>query len=387
MYELIQNADDLDYSNIWSLREQPKLHFILTREHLIIDNNENGFKVANVQALCAISESSKKINAGDESIGEKGIGFKSIFAIAQEVHVQSGHWSFGFENRREDPLSIIIPKLMPHQDLPPGIQTRIKIRYHESSRDRIVEDLRGLSHGALMFLRNISHLTISFDPQAAVNEPQRSFSMRQESLGSITCLETRVGGLSGNATARSRYQVHRRSFTMPADEDHRSTTTEVQLAFPIAVEARDPCISPEGEHVYAFLPMHKKPEFPVSVAYAHSSGMANMYQSSSSSKLTSSQIIAASTLCHVRGTTLYGDMSPKRSSAASANSLALVSRRTGFSTCLVLPVILSGRRSQKILMHCYRHRMSYSALSMAVLLHPRCWSSCQIVSFTMGSLC
>jgi len=61
----------------------------------VIDSNEDGFSKANINAICSTGESTKTFSQG--YIGEKGIGFKSVFKVARKVHVQSGPFSFSFK--------------------------------------------------------------------------------------------------------------------------------------------------------------------------------------------------------------------------------------------------------------------------------------------------
>ena len=303
MYELIQNADDNSYTDARRSDEQPWLAFTLTNEHLIVDTNEDGFTVANVSALCSISESSKNLHAGDESIGEKGIGFKSVFAIAHEVHIQSRHWSFLFQGIEEDPLSIIIPKAVPHQEIPAGVKTRIKLRYDTGIAERLASDLERLSHNVLMFLQKIQRLTISVESVLEEDPPQRIFVKRDKSpnhsaslntrgwsdqpdnwgtrddegdgldngdesdAGQTIMLETYTGCSVRTIKARNRYHLHRCSFGMPPHRRRHGTTAEVQLAFPVAENSLQPRLSSSGEEIFAFLPMRPQRGIPVSLRH------------------------------------------------------------------------------------------------------------------------
>ena len=56
--------------------------------------NEKGFTPANVFAITGSAEASKNISVEKVEIGEKGIGFKSVFGIANRVLIQSGMFSF-----------------------------------------------------------------------------------------------------------------------------------------------------------------------------------------------------------------------------------------------------------------------------------------------------
>jgi len=43
-------------------------------------------------------------------IGEKGIGFKSVFMVTDEPHIYSNGFQFKFSYKKENPSSIIIPE-------------------------------------------------------------------------------------------------------------------------------------------------------------------------------------------------------------------------------------------------------------------------------------
>ena len=60
-----------------------------------IDRNETGFQPSNVDTICNIGQSTKT-NRASGFIGEKGIGFKSVFKIAKSVWVNSNSYSFKF---------------------------------------------------------------------------------------------------------------------------------------------------------------------------------------------------------------------------------------------------------------------------------------------------
>jgi hypothetical protein len=95
--ELVQNAEDNDYRD----GVTPFLRFVRREGVLLVQNNETGFEEKHVRALCSIGESSKTKALG--YIGEKGIGFKSVFRVSDEPHVVSNGFSFRFH--RQDPIS------------------------------------------------------------------------------------------------------------------------------------------------------------------------------------------------------------------------------------------------------------------------------------------
>jgi HSP90 family molecular chaperone len=71
------------------------LSFSYAPGSLRIDCNEVGFTAGNVEAICAINQSTKSAKKADgEYIGEKGIGFKSVFKAADLVWISSHEYMF-----------------------------------------------------------------------------------------------------------------------------------------------------------------------------------------------------------------------------------------------------------------------------------------------------
>lgn len=95
--ELLQNADDCIYPD----NVVPTFSLTFDKNTVTTEYNECGFKKANVRAITAIGESTKKQLASDNSIGEKGVGFKSVFSVASRVIIHSG--SFHFSLTKEKP--------------------------------------------------------------------------------------------------------------------------------------------------------------------------------------------------------------------------------------------------------------------------------------------
>ena len=92
IYELIQNVDDCSYINPSDC--ELLVHFDWNKGTITFKYNEEGFKPHDVFALTGIAEESKNISPEKIEIGEKGIGFKSVFGIADKVLIQSGKFSF-----------------------------------------------------------------------------------------------------------------------------------------------------------------------------------------------------------------------------------------------------------------------------------------------------
>ena len=111
--ELVQNADDNSYlPHIHSdPKTVPSLKFILTSKCITVLNNEVGFSERNVQAICDIGRSTKDpCRAG--YIGQKGIGFKSVFRVTDTPEIHSNGFHIQFDTT-SGPIGYILPHWKP----------------------------------------------------------------------------------------------------------------------------------------------------------------------------------------------------------------------------------------------------------------------------------
>ena len=104
IFELIQNVDDCDYQD--PLNASLQIKFSENSGRIILKYNETGFTPLNIFAVTGIAEAAKNIQAGKVQIGEKGIGFKSVFGVAHRVWIQSGKFSFALDR---DAFCVPIP--------------------------------------------------------------------------------------------------------------------------------------------------------------------------------------------------------------------------------------------------------------------------------------
>ena len=100
--EVIQNANNKKYAEAVTLI----LSITVTCECVKIGCNEEGFSREDIQALCRTGRSSKQ--PGQGYTGEKGIGFKSVFKLANRVHIRSPPYYFQLDQTRQ--LGMITPQ-------------------------------------------------------------------------------------------------------------------------------------------------------------------------------------------------------------------------------------------------------------------------------------
>ena len=88
-FELLQNANDA----AGETGTRGRAHFLLTDTALIVADNGSGFGEPQVEAICSLGRSSK---GPGESVGHKGLGFKSVGEITDHPQVVSALASFQF---------------------------------------------------------------------------------------------------------------------------------------------------------------------------------------------------------------------------------------------------------------------------------------------------
>ncbi|XP_074273372.1 protein NO VEIN-like [Silene latifolia] len=110
LLELVQNADD----NMYPENLEPTLTFILQPTSIVVLNNERGFTAENMRALCDIGNSTKK-GSSTGHIGQKGIGFKSVFRVTDtpEIHSNGFHVKFDTSGGQ---IGFVLPTVLPPCD-------------------------------------------------------------------------------------------------------------------------------------------------------------------------------------------------------------------------------------------------------------------------------
>lgn len=92
IYELLQNANDYPYKG-----EKVNVYFILSKHYLFFTHTGAAFNLPNVVGITSINQGEKKKNT--ETIGYKGIGFKTVFVNNEYVYLKSADWSFRFDKQ------------------------------------------------------------------------------------------------------------------------------------------------------------------------------------------------------------------------------------------------------------------------------------------------
>ncbi|KAL4790996.1 hypothetical protein BDV19DRAFT_393603 [Aspergillus venezuelensis] len=250
VYELLQNADDNFYTIAKSASATPFVSFRVYPRRIVLEYNEDGFTHENLIAICNVGQSSKTNAQG--YIGEKGIGFKSVFMVASKVLIQSGHFSFYFQHRKHDSgMGMISPTGSPEN--------------LAKERATTLQQFQELQATFLLFMKNIRRIKVEIydhDDQKPVSST--CFSMEQQDHDRVELRKQTV--MNGEVYDYSQqYYITKDTITdLPQNENRRYTDAEmaeatyaeaeVILAFPLTQDSV-PIIEPQD--VFAFLPVRK----------------------------------------------------------------------------------------------------------------------------------
>ena len=261
IFELIQNAEDNTYKEC-----VPYLSFRLTKNDpthskgakgaLIIENNEIGFSCENVDAICNVGETTKKKKQG--YIGEKGIGFKSVFRVTNNPHIFSKGYHFCLPERdKQTGLGYIVPQWI---DTPPEelnlSQTHIILPLTKADfgYEKIEEMLRDIEPESILFLSRLQKIRIKTDTGDDLTILKDNSVMPE-----VTVLVE--GNKKGSSFATCNdFLVCTETFDKPVDIDHEKREgiedREVSVAFPLGEN------STGIGKIFAYLPVRSDTGFP-----------------------------------------------------------------------------------------------------------------------------
>ena len=157
-YELLQNSDDAGSTTVHISR--PRLGMLRW------ENNGRDMTEQDVEALCRSATSAK---SRGEDIGYRGIGFKSIAAIASKIDVESGGVKFTFDSRSTVKLlGVDTQASVPLVRIPTDVATSNFRGARFSIELSVAEpDLR-IDPTALLFLRSVERVESSLEETSSI---------------------------------------------------------------------------------------------------------------------------------------------------------------------------------------------------------------------------
>ncbi|KAF3912738.1 hypothetical protein ABW20_dc0100255 [Dactylellina cionopaga] len=258
LIELLQNADD----NFYIATYTPTVKIRYKNRFLLFECNEIGFSRTNVSSICTTARSSKKKNLNTKDIpnprsyiGEKGIGFKAVFKVAQRVWINSGYYTFRFD--RDAEIGAIRPIWDPDLPLPKtdGFSAIVIELGEKVNSATIIEGITVTDPTMLMFLQKLKRLEIDLVHTNTTQNKQviLEASRLPDRYGVLFSPSLRRNNCDLSPPCRAlRYLIDNISTSISSDSDHRRLTceeTDIILVFSIDTA------SPRTKMVYAFLPI------------------------------------------------------------------------------------------------------------------------------------
>lgn len=172
IFELLQNADDYPDKN----KEKVNVRFVIKDDLLIVSHNGLPFSPANVRAICSVDAGNKQFDMN--KTGYKGIGFKSIFKFSNYVIVNSGGFTFRFDEfyhkkRGNETFWQLIPIWTKPEELPkvynhpqftsPNVSFCIRPKKSSVTLDDIQDVFKEIfrDERVLLFLRHVTSINFS----------------------------------------------------------------------------------------------------------------------------------------------------------------------------------------------------------------------------------
>nr|KAJ0204061.1 hypothetical protein LSAT_V11C500233080 [Lactuca sativa] len=180
------NAEDNEYPK----EVDPSLEFVITSKDitntgapatLLIFNNEKGFLSKNIDSICSVGRSTKKGLRKCGYIGEKGIGFKSVFLITAQPYIFSNGYQIRFNEKpcQQCNLGYIVPEWVEGDSMLSAIQrvygsasplptTTLVLPLKPEKVKAVKDQLSSIHPEVLLFLSKIRWLSVR-----EVNEDSR----------------------------------------------------------------------------------------------------------------------------------------------------------------------------------------------------------------------
>ncbi len=276
--ELIQNAEDNSYAK----NVTPELKFKSMLDDpssssddgaLWLVNNEKGFQLENIRALCGVGDSTK--TKRDGYIGEKGIGFKSVFKISPKPYIFSNGYQIFFQES-PDPVAgfgYIVPswvskisnRLLEFKEC-----TQILLPLKSEKYDEVKKYLQEIAPETILFLDKIKTLEIDVDgatSSAVKRDDKESPLIRLSSQKGISnwWVISRPYDVPNTLHEEKRRDVKTRhvtvAFNLNDDKDANYSVfaflpTEVRSGFPFLINA-DFILTSTRESIDVDLPWNK----------------------------------------------------------------------------------------------------------------------------------
>ncbi len=279
IYELIQNAEDTKKSKG---EKHHILEFTLEDDGLIVFNNEVGFTEDQIKAICSFGQSTKSLDKNEGFIGEKGIGFKSVFKVTDKPAIYSNGYRFHFNKEDSDGTTeYIIPHWINNDELktyPVAFQnnkfTTLYLPFSKEKKreqiNKLKQDITQIEPILLLFLKKLKNIKINQSGRQILNTIKT-----QSDDEELKCITLK------NENSRDDFYVFNKSIDVNLNIDEVKDKNgrrkgvekrEIILAFP------NPKNKIKEDRVFSFLPtkLHSELNFIIQADFILQSGRENI---------------------------------------------------------------------------------------------------------------
>lgn len=168
LIELIQNADDAE-STIFGIHD--------FQDGFVVGNNGRAFTIKDVEALCRSGSSYKQ--RGGNTIGYRGIGFKSVINLSRKIYVFSGDFAFYFDKHKTQEIlqaNLDVPLVrIPHPfeednqlfknkvlDIKNKNRYQTVFVFKDLNERMSAEEFENFDRSSLLFLNNLRNVRLNF---------------------------------------------------------------------------------------------------------------------------------------------------------------------------------------------------------------------------------
>lgn len=268
--EILQNIDDA-IGRTKDLSEENNIVDISWKDkEITFTYPDRGFSFYDLMAITSLGNSMKKGDLEHASIGEKGIGFKSVFGVAKQVDITSRYFSFGIKYERERKTSVLQPDYIELNGS--GVnKTELKITFFDEFAIEDKENKAGfktqlwkwlfenekqdyLNYSPFLFLKNVKKVFYSEDNK------RKEIVIRRNTIEGTELFLTNINSVDFLLYKKSlkfdkelianRWGVE---YVYDKSEDF-SIDRPIEIAFPIVTDGEENNAKEKKGLFYSFLP-------------------------------------------------------------------------------------------------------------------------------------
>lgn len=258
LYELLQNANDDPDENF------VEVEIRLTKNMLVFRHTGKQFTAPNVLGICGVGDGGKADNK--EAIGYKGIGFKNVFIRNSYVYIQTGDYSFSFDEKNVGESFMTTPKWEEEDQLDSEVRSILaqdKDKYHVNifmkprTKKALFEEennYKSLLHKAFDDIKQILFIS-HINKVSVMIEGEDTFVCSRDTNGASWVFSKKYpDSISPNLRARINERLKEDTNRLPAKMENKQETF---ASFACQTEDNYIVVNEKETHIYCGLKAEK----------------------------------------------------------------------------------------------------------------------------------